>query len=140
MIIIKSKYLFDGRIKVTSNGVVYKLYKNGEMRQASVSNSGGENRYQRITLSDKGKTLYLYVHRLVAIAFLPNPNKLPEVNHIDGNTQNNNIENLEWCTHKQNVNHALHVLNRPSTPLRKRTPEQLKTYYEERNLIKQNII
>ena len=46
------------------------------------------------------------IHRLVAIAFIPNPLNLPEVNHIDGNCQNNNDWNLEWCTGKQNAEHA----------------------------------
>ena len=119
---IKTKVIFDGRIKVADNGTVYKLYHDGVMRKAAISNSGGENRYQRLTLSNQGKTTYLYVHRLVAEAFIPNPNNLPEVNHIDGNTQNNSVSNLEWCTHQQNVQHAFKVLNHKATPLRKRSP------------------
>lgn len=46
------------------------------------------------------------VHRLVATAFIPNPNDLPQINHIDGNPRNNNINNLEWCTASYNNKHA----------------------------------
>ena len=46
------------------------------------------------------------VHRLVAIAFIPNPNNLPQVNHIDENPSNNSADNLEWCTAKYNMNYG----------------------------------
>ena len=46
-----------------------------------------------------------FIHRLVGIAFIPNPLNLPQINHIDGNKQNNNVDNLEWCTNQYNSLH-----------------------------------
>jgi hypothetical protein len=50
----------------------------------------------------EGKIVNLYVHRVVAITLLPNPNNLPEVNHKDNNRTNNKVSNLEWCTDQYN--------------------------------------
>lgn len=59
--------------------------------------------YYASTMKD-GKVKLYRIHRLVAKAFLPNPDNLPEVNHIDGNTHNNDVSNLEWCTREYNLN------------------------------------
>jgi hypothetical protein len=57
-------------------------------------------------LSKKGKYSHARAHRLVAIAFIPNPDNLPYINHKDCNKQNNFVENLEWCTAQHNSKHA----------------------------------
>lgn len=62
--------------------------------------------YYRVSLYNKGKSKHFSIHRLVAINFLPNIQNKPCVNHIDGNKLNNRVENLEWCTQKENINHA----------------------------------
>jgi len=52
------------------------------------------------------KTSY-YIHRLIAEEFIPNPDNLPQINHIDKNRSNNSIDNLEWCNSQRNVEHSL---------------------------------
>lgn len=67
--------------------------------------------YNQIRFCINGKTYKKKIHRLVANAFIPNPNKLPEINHKDGNKSNNTVSNLEWCTRKQNMEHASKILH-----------------------------
>ena len=64
------------------------------------------NNYYAITLYKNNKQKTFSVHRLVAIHFIPNSENKPQVNHKDGNKLNNNVDNLEWCTRKENVQHA----------------------------------
>lgn len=88
------------RTIVTRLGVKQKI-KGMVMKQA-LNHKG----YPIIYLSAKNKCKTMSVHRIVAKAFIDNSNKYPEVNHIDGNKENNNVENLEWCTPSQNCLHA----------------------------------
>lgn len=82
-----------GRVKNTSTGAYKKAIKNW---------AG----YLRIQLN-KGKDSKIFsVHRLVAVAFIPNPNNYPEANHIDHDRQNNCVYNLEWCTRSYNASHS----------------------------------
>lgn len=62
--------------------------------------------YMLVMLCKNGKPQSFAVHRLVAKAFIPNPENKPQVNHIDGNKENNNLTNLEWCTASENTKHA----------------------------------
>lgn len=72
----------------------------------TASSPGG---YQSVCLKKRGTHL---IHRLVAIAFIPNESLKPCVNHIDGNKGNNTVENLEWCTYSENEKHSYLVLNK----------------------------
>lgn len=70
---------------------------------------GSDNYYIGVILHRAGKARYVEVHRLVAQSFIYNPDQLPEVNHKDGVKHNNFVENLEWCTHAQNIQHAVNT-------------------------------
>lgn len=84
---------------VSNNGMVRS--KNKILSQ----NNNGRG-YLTVMMSYKNHPFRRYVHRLVAKAFIPNPNNFPQINHKDGNKQNNTVGNLEWCTQKQNNQHA----------------------------------
>jgi hypothetical protein len=74
--------------------------------------------YVTVRLTQMGMTQTHRIHRLVAETFIPNPLNLPEVNHIDGNKQNNCVENLEWCDYSENIKHAYKMnLHKPKRKL-----------------------
>lgn len=90
---------------VSNKGNVKSLNYNHTGREKIMKQYYQQTGYLLIGLSNNGKKWYL-VHRLVAQAFIPNPNNLPQVNHKDENKQNNCVQNLEWCNQKYNMNYG----------------------------------
>lgn len=95
----------DERYYVSSDGRV--LGANGLLKPVR-----GKDGYLRCNIAQDGKFRLWLVHRLVAEAFIPNPDNKPEVNHIDGDKANNNVSNLEWVTREENIRHAHKVLRK----------------------------
>lgn len=97
---------YEGLYQVSNMGRLksFKQYSGGQILK--LTNRKGE--YIRVVLQGIGKPRKsISLHRLVAENFIPNPNGLPEVNHIDGNRQNNLVCNLEWCSSSYNVRHSI---------------------------------
>lgn len=91
---------YEGLYQVSNNGRVKRI-KSGRILSHNICAG-----YSRVILSKNNKQSAFLVHRLVAIAFIPNEYDFPCINHKDENKQNNNMNNLEWCTHKYNSNYG----------------------------------
>ncbi|RXS51441.1 NUMOD4 motif-containing HNH endonuclease [Lactococcus lactis] len=103
---------FEGQYEVSNTGLIKSLRGTTERimkprRKKIIKKDGSvEDGYEELILSNKGVRYSKLVHRLVAEAFIPNPQIKPEVNHIDEDKGNNSVENLEWNTHEENSNHG----------------------------------
>ena len=101
----------DPRIKVSNKGRVVS-HKRGACYPYKVGHT--HDGYQRVKASRQPQL----VHRMVADTWIPNPNHYKEVNHINGDKDDNRADNLEWVTHKQNIRHAIRIGLRKGTPIR----------------------
>ena len=92
---------YEGLYAITSCGKVWS-YRNECFLKPYLNKKG----YMRVCLRKDGEKKMYSLHRLVAEAYLPNPENLPEINHKDENKTNNCLQNLEWCDHKYNINYG----------------------------------
>lgn len=94
---------YEGLYAITPEGEVWS-YKNKRFLRPQANRDG----YLRVGLYKDGKSKKYSIHRLVAEAYIPNPDNLPQVNHKDENKTNNCLQNLEWCNCKYNNNYGTH--------------------------------
>lgn len=98
---------YEGLYEIDQMGNVYSIVTTNSRRKGIIKPQDNSKGYLRVTLFDKnGKGRKHYVHRLVAKAFIPNPENKPIVNHIDCNPYNNSVENLQWCTQSENIQYS----------------------------------
>lgn len=120
----KNGYENEFRDLEVFEGAVLEVYRDGRIRTKDFSMTRSDGKpltrkgvflsqrpdrdgYMRVTVSKRGKYRGFGVHRLVALAWLPNPENKETVNHLDGNKSNNHVDNLEWATHVEQKIHAL---------------------------------
>lgn len=121
------KQIYGGKYEVSDDGTIYSNVSSHGPKPlvGKVTNWG----YRMVVLTVDGKKLYKNVHRLVAEAFIPNPENKRTINHIDGNKLNNCVQNLEWATTRENVCHARDALGTKSAKISMEIANQLRAEY-----------
>lgn len=97
---------YDREYAISNDGILYEV-SNGLY---GVVQPGNVNGYRQVKLYQNGVRKSVYIHRLVAEYFVPNIHGKEEVNHINGIKDDNRYTNLEWCTRKENIRHAVDIL------------------------------
>ena len=96
---------YENYFKVSNKGNIFSKRSNKVLKLCT--HKSGYVLFTTRLEGRNGKSLCFKVHRLVAVAFINNPENKPIINHIDSNRSNNNVTNLEWCTYKENVSHCI---------------------------------
>ena len=128
-----------GRVRTINHPVWCRVNNSYSIRKGRFCTPTNNNskRYWRVGVQINNRQKHLAIHRLVAKAFIPNPDNLPQINHIDGDKNNNKVSNLEWCNNGYNQAHAwknnLKDVTKMSehSSLRKLTVEQVRFIKEE---------
>lgn len=119
---------YEGLYEVSNMGRIKSFYNSEERILKKSKTTTG---YWKIELRKNKIRKSFKVHRLVAFAFIANPENKPYINHIDGNPLNNKVDNLEWCTQHENLVHAYSIGLRDSFRIQKNT---LKDLYADKKL------
>lgn len=130
-------FSLDRNVTVNDNGRIYEKPIKGKQMKQGVHTQG----YKVVSLTKDGKTRTNFVHRIVAEAFIPNPDELPMVNHKDEDKTNNFVDNLEWCTNEYNINYGTAIKRASQKKKGKKHAEEhkqkiansLKHYYTTHN-------
>lgn len=117
------KFIFNGRYIIYSDGSVWSVKQNKFLKP-----SLHHNNYFRVCIDKKDYR----IHRLVAMAFIPNPLGLTDINHINKIKTDNRVENLEWCTHRHNMCHSI-AIDHPGINFQK-GKYNVRIYHNKKNL------
>lgn len=98
---------YEGLYEVSNLGRIKRLGNDKNRKEKILKPYKNKLGYLRVTLSKDNKVKYMFIHRLVAIAFIPNPENKPCIDHINTIPSDNRVENLRWATYKENMNNEL---------------------------------
>ena len=130
---------YEGLYEVSNIGEIRSIPRHGTFKNLHIL-KGGHNKdgYKQISLTKNGKPRTFRVHRIVASVFIPNPMGYREINHKDEDKDNNNVENLEWCTRIYNMNYGTRNqrMSKPVILIKNNETVEFKSLTDAANYIK----
>ena len=123
---------YNGKYQISNKGRLKSFAQDSTNGKIKYGNKTLKGYYDFVLYDDNGNKSTCAVHRLVALAFIPNPNNYPQINHKDENKANNSVENLEWCTNDYNSHYGTKIQRTRESNLCCKTTS-LKVYSVDKN-------